>query len=437
MRGLTSTIVLLLVLGGLVGYIYFVDRERDPAAADAREKAFTVSPENIEELIVRNANGETARVQRIDASWQVVEPVKADADATEVAAVTSGLAGLEIQRVVDENPPDLAQYGLNPPKIDVSFRVRDSKDFQRLLVGEKTPTGGDVYAKTPNSNRVFLISSYLEGTFNKTAFNFRDKAILKFDRDKADVIEVVNGGDTVTFTRQGTDWRITAPLSVRADYAGVEGLVQRLSSGQMTAIIDPAPADLRKYGLDNPPLRASVGTGSARATLLVGRPSPEGQPYAKDSARPTVFTVDQSLTTDLSKPVSDYRRKDIFDFRTFNANRVELQRDGATHAFVKATVDGKEVWRDASGKTVDTGRVESLLNALTAIRARTFEATPHASLKTPVLTVTATFDTSKKETATFGRAGADTFAARADEPGSATLEINGLDDALKALDALK
>jgi hypothetical protein len=437
MRRFVSTIVLLLVLAGLVGYIYFVDRDRDPAATETREKPFTVSPENIEEVVVRNAAGETARVQRIDANWQVVEPEQAAADATEVASVTSSLASLEVQRVVEENPGDLAQYGLDPPKVDVSFRARDSKEFQRLLIGEKTPTGGDVYAKLADSNRVFLISSYLEGTFNKTAFNFRDKAILKFDRDKADVIEVVNGGNTIAFARQGTDWRISQPLAARADYAAVEGLAQRLSSGQMSSIVEASATDLRKYGLDNAPIRASVGTGSARATLLVGTQNPDGQRYAKDSARPTVFTVDQSLTADLTRPVSDYRRKDVFDFRAFNANRVELRRDGGTQTFEKATVDGKEVWRDASGKNVDTTRVEGLLNALTAIRAQSFEAAAHPSLKTPALTVVARFDNSKTETVTFGRAGTDTYASRADEPGSAKLEINTFDEAIKQLDGLK
>jgi hypothetical protein len=437
MRRLASTLVLLLVLVGLVGYIYFVDRDRDPAATEVREKPFSVSPENIEEVVVTNAAGETARVQRIDASWQLVEPEKAAADATEVAAVTSSLASLEVQRVVDENPADLAQYGLNPPHLDVSFRVRDAKDFQRLLVGEKTPTGGDVYAKLADSNRVFLIASYLEGTFNKTAFNFRDKAILKFDRDKADVIEIASGGTTIAFARQGTDWRISQPLAARADYAAVEGLVQRLSSGQMSTIVEAEAGNLGKYGLNNPPLRASIGTGSTRATLLVGTPSPEGQRYAKDSARPTIFTVDQSLTTDLSRPVADYRRKDVFDFRSFNANRVELRRDSGTQTFEKTTADGKDVWRDASGKNVDTTRVEALFNALTAIRAQSFEAALHPSLKMPALTVVARFDNDKTETVTFGRAGADTYAARADEPGSAKLEINTFDEAIKQLDGLK
>ena len=62
MRGLRSTILLLLVLGGLVGYIYFVDAKRGPADADAKPKVFVeLSPDNIEEIQIRNGSGETSR----------------------------------------------------------------------------------------------------------------------------------------------------------------------------------------------------------------------------------------------------------------------------------------------------------------------------------------------------------------------------------------
>jgi hypothetical protein len=436
MRGLTSTIVLLVILGGLAGYLYFGEAPTGDTAA--KEKAFEVSPENIEEVVIKKADGESVRAQRIDTSWQVVEPEKTAADATEVAAITSSIASLEVQRVVDENAGDVKQYGLNPPKLDVAFRVRDSKDFRRLLVGEKTPTGGDIYAKTQDSNRVFLISSYLESTFDKNAFNLRDKAILKFDRDKADVISI-EGGSPMEFARQGTEWRMVKPIAARADYGTVEGLVTRLSSAQMQQIVAPdaPPAELRKYGLDMPPLSVSIGTGSARSTLLIGTPNPEGQPFAKDAARPTVFTVEQTLTTDLSKAVGDYRRKDVFDFRSFNANRVELRRDGATRVFEKTTTDGKDSWKDQAGKVVDTAMVETLLTNLTNLRAPAFEGA-HDSLKAPALTVVAQFDDRKKtETVTFGRAGTDVYAGRADEPGAAKLEANTFDEALKSLDALK
>jgi hypothetical protein len=436
MRGLTSTIILLAVFAGLVGYVYFADA---PPATETKPKAFDVSAENIEEVQIKNTEGETARAQRIDTSWQVVEPVKADADAGEVAAITSGLASLEVQRVVDEKPTDVKQYGLEPARIEVAFRVKDQKDFRRLLIGEKTPTGGDLYAKTPDQSRVFLIASYLDSTFNKNAFNLRDKAILKFDREKADTVEIA-GAFPVQFTRQGTEWRISKPMSARADYAAVEGLVTRLSSAQMQEIVAPEATDLRQYGLDTPPSRVDVGTGSSRATLLVGKPNAEELPYAKDASRPAVFTIEKALMTDLSKQVGDFRRKDVFDFRSFTANRVELRRESGTQTFEKTKgADGKEVWRDTAGKTPDTAKVEELLTNLTNLRAQSFEAAAHPSLKMPALTAVVQFDDGKKtETVTFGRAGTDLYAARADEPGAAKLEAGmTFDEVIKALDALK
>lgn len=440
--GLRSTLVLLVVLGGLAGYIYFVDAKRDPAAADAKPKAFVeLTADNIEEIQIRNGSGETSRVQRAGGSWRLVAPNAADADAGVIGTVTSNLATLEVQRVVDENPADLVQYGLNPARIDVAFRLKDQKDFQHLLVGEKTPTGGDLFAKRPEESKVFLVSSFLDAIFNKTPFDLRDKVVLKFERDKADGVEVINGSTTIQLARSGTDWRIVKPVAARADYAAIEGLMTRLSSTHMQTVVAPEAADLAAYGLDRPALTATVLSGSSKAALLVGRTA-EGGRFAKDAARPEVFTVEESLLTDLAKGVAEYRRKDMFDARSFTANRIEARRGGETLVFEKST-DGKETWKNAAGQAVDTAKVDDLLTKLSNLRAQSFEAAAHASLKMPALTVTIRFDDTKTETVTFGRSGAGTgtatgvFASRADEPGSAIIEAVTFDEGVKALDAMK
>ena len=126
MRRLASTLILVAILAGLVGYIYFVDSGRTPDAAEAKPKAFDVSPENIVEVEIRNVAGETTRVERVEANWLVMAPQKTDADAAAVASITSSLASLEVQRVVDEMPADLAQYGLERPQIEVAFRARNA-----------------------------------------------------------------------------------------------------------------------------------------------------------------------------------------------------------------------------------------------------------------------------------------------------------------------
>jgi hypothetical protein len=293
-----------------------------------------------------------------------------------------------------------------------------------------------VYAKRPEENRVFLVSSFLDAIFNKTPFDLRDKAVLKFERDKADGIEVVDGSTTLQFARSGTDWRIVKPVAVRADYAAIEGLMTRLSSTHMQKVVAPEAGDLKAYGLDRPALTAAVLSGSSRATLLIGR-ADEGGRFAKDAARPEVFTIEESLFTDLAKDVPEYRRKDMFDARSFTASRIETRRGDETLAFEKTTVDSKETWRNAAGQNVDIAKVEDLLTKLSNMRAQSFEAAAHASLKMPALTVTVRFDDNKTESVTFGRSGTDVFAGRADEPGTARVEAVTFDETIKALDALK
>jgi len=237
-RGLKSTIALVVVLIGLVAYIYFVDSKKPASdAAETKAKAFTVDADQIEEIQIKPASGEASRVQKTGGSWQLVEPEKSDADQGQVSNAATSLASLEINRVVDDNPTDLTQYGLNPPKADIAFRVKGKNELRHLLLGEKTATGSDLYAKTPDQKRVFLVAAYLENTFERTPFDLRDKTVLKFDQSKADGVEIVHDGMTTTLAKTASDWTITKPYKARADFAGAEAILTALSSAQMQKIV--------------------------------------------------------------------------------------------------------------------------------------------------------------------------------------------------------
>ena len=430
-----STGALVLVLAGLGGYIYYLDRA--PAEPDsAKEKPFAaVKADDIEELQI-TAAGEATRLKKSGTTWSIVEPVQAEADGGEVSSLTGSLASLEVGRVVDEKPADLKAFGLEPARVDVRFKVKGQPAERQVLLGDKTATGGDLYAKLPESPRVFLVASFLESSFNKSTFALRDKAVLKVDRQKADGLELTAGSTQLTFAKSGENWSIVKPIAARADYAAVEGAIERLSSVQMQGLADDQNAPLKQFGLDAPTATLTIRTGSSSATLTLGK-TENAVVFAKDASRPLIFTVAPTLRTDVVKDLAEFRRKDLFDFRSFTANRVEFTRGGATQAFERSKdKDGKDVWKDAAGKTMDATKVEDLLAKVSGLRASSFETAAHASLKAPVLTVTATFDKGK-DAVTFGRAGTDVYASRPDEPGSAKLEAASLDEALKVLDALK
>ena len=438
MRGLKSTLLLGVVLIGLVAYIFFVDQDRPVGEQDEKENVFATLPaDEIEDLTIKPENGTASHLKKTDGKWTIVEPVQADADQGEVSSIASALSDIDVQRVVDENASDMKRYGLDPARLEIEFRGKDQKTSNRLLVGDKTPTGSEVYARTPDKPRVFLVSSFLDTTLNKDTLALRDKAILKFERDKVETLELTKGSTTQQFAKAGTEWKIVKPIAARGDFGAIEGVVERLGSAQMQGITAQEATDLKPYGLDKPTASATIGTGSARATLLLGK-TENAVVYAKDASRPLIFTVAPTIETDVFKDLGDLRRKDLFDSRAFTVERIELRRGAETMTFEKTKdKDEKEIWKNAAGATVDEMKLQELLGRVTSLRADSFEASTHPSLKSPVLTVTVRYDQGKTETVTFGRAGMDVFAARGDEPGAAKLNAASFDEAIKALDALK
>jgi len=426
-RSAWSLLASIVVLGGLVGYIYFVDSKKPAAGADTKEKVFAnVAADTIDALEFKSADGQTSKVEKTGDQWKLVEPVQADADAGEVSAVTNAIATLDIDRVVDENPKDLKTYGLDPARVDVAFRVKGQKDARHLLVGDKTTTGGDLYARLPNQKRVFLINSYNDTTFNKNTFALRDKKILKVEADKVDGLEIHDGANVFQFARSGTDWKIVKPIAARADYGQLQGIVERLTTAQMQSIVSDTDTDLKKYGLDKPATTITITTGGTQTALLLGN-TENAVIYAKNSTRPMIFTVAPTVKTDAVKEIGDYRRKDLFDARSFTANRVELHRGADTITLTKKTENGKDTWTKADGKAADTMKVDALLSQLTALRAQSFEPMPNPALKSPALVATITYDQNKTETVSLVKSGTDAFAARSDEPGDAKLEMGSAD----------
>ena len=368
MRGLRFIILLLIAIP--LGWYAYYDSKKGPVDdSPKRDKVFTVDADKIDELEIKSESGEKTTLRRKGSDWEIVQPVASPSDQAAVSGITSNLSSVEIQRVVDENPADLKEFGLAEPRVEVAFKANGQQ--RRLQLGQKTPSGTDVYAKLPDSKKVFLISSFLDSTFNRGTFDLRDKSVLKLDREKIDALEVTAGGRTTRLEKKNGEWQIVQPPAGRAEFGAVDGLVSRVGSVQMKSIVSDA-TDLKKYGLDTPAATVRLGSGSSQATLAIGGPAETGSVYAKDLSRPAVFTIESSLLNDLKKEPSEYRQKDLFDARSFNTTRLEIVRNGQTTAFEKTQVkdkDGKEQekWRQVAPavRDVDTAKIEALISALT------------------------------------------------------------------------
>jgi hypothetical protein len=438
MRGLTTTILLVLALAGLGAYIYFIDSERPAAGVEAREKVFAVEADEIEEITV-TAKGESTTLRKGDGVWTITAPVAADADATEVSNLTTALASLEINRVLEENASDLTAYGLSDPRIKVAFKAGSASG--ELHLGETTPTKGDMYAVKSGESRVFLVSASQDTSLAKNTFDLRDKRVLHFDRDKIDTVEITQpGSPAVTLSRSANEWFIKAPIAARGDYSAIEGLVTRLSTASMTELVDPNSPE--SFGLETPSAVVTIGTGSTRAALELGAER-DGALFARDRARQMMFKVEPTLATDLKKTVDDLRDKELFEFRTFNTLRLRVSRGADTYEFEKVAGGGEggaDRWQrivDGKPTDVDTTTMEDLLAKLSALRAQSFNPTTNAAGQAPpALIVAASYDGDKFERVRLITGEGQAFGVREGEQGVAVLDADSVNETIKALDAL-
>ena len=465
MRGLRSTLVLLVAFLAIGGYAWFVERERPPASeADAPEQAFgTIEADTITALAVTADNGDVTELSRAGEGaddWTVTSPIEAPADNNAASAIASSVASLEIRRVVQETVADLSPFGLAPPAFSVTFTATGAEPAT-VAVGDETPTGGERYA-TVGDGRLLLIPSFMDATLNRTTFDLRDRSVLEFTGPDTTSLAIEHAGTpadgqvtgTLRFAKAEGNWRIVNPLDVRADFGPVEALVGRVGSAEMLTVVEESPEGeaLESYGLNAPRASVAIEVAGETHTLLIGNETPEMTVWARDASRPLVFTVDAAMVDELLRSAETYRQTNLFDFRPFNVTELVIERDGRTIHFEKEVPpDGDDdadaplvstagdVWRRVEPAPTEVERTEmdALLRGLSNLSANGFTASRDGlGLDAPTLRVTATFGESETETAVIQRADEGAHGARGDEPGAAVLDAANVETAIEALDAL-
>src|SRR5579864_1518623 len=186
------------ILGGLGGLVWWSNRSEEAKASKpdpkAAPKILELKEGDIKQIEIRHQGGETTVVKKDDAGkWSITAPQPLAADQTAVGAITSAVTSLSSDRVVDENASNLPSYGLDPPKIGVTFTMADGKTHA-LRIGEDTPTEGDSYAMLDGDKRLFTIASFGKSALDKQSKDLREKHLLVFDQDKLSRVELEVAG---------------------------------------------------------------------------------------------------------------------------------------------------------------------------------------------------------------------------------------------------
>ena len=187
-----TTGILFFVALLLGGFIYFYEirggERREQAAADAKRLFVELAAADVVWLEVRTDDGKDARLERVEGSWQMVEPLEFPADPLAADGIADALAGLTSEGVI-EDPHGPEVYGLSESGRSIRFGVKGGETLE-VRVGDPTPLGSSTYLSVAGRDEIYTVESFSIRPFERSLDGLREGRPLRFDRDAVDRIAV-------------------------------------------------------------------------------------------------------------------------------------------------------------------------------------------------------------------------------------------------------
>lgn len=427
-RGLIVAAIVLLVLAGV---LYWSQHHKPKETASGTTPAILkIDPATVTSLTVKQKGAEPVTLTRSGATkWEITSPSQFPADSSTVSSMLSSLAPLNSDTIVEEQPTNLANYGLSDPSLEVDVTGKDSKT-SRLLFGDDAPTGGGVYVQLAGNPRVFTAGSYVRNSLSKSLADLRDKRLLPVDSSAVSSIDLDRKDEDITFARIKSGWQIEKPQSYRTDNYQVDDMLTQLTSAKWDPSVSTEDA-ARDFSHATPVATVKLVGSSGTDTLDVRKEKDDY--FAKSSALPGTWKIDSSsasaISSDLDRSLDDFRNKQVFDFGYADPEKIEYH-SGNTSIVLTRT---GSTWM-SGGRKMDSDSAEALVTALRDMAAQKFVDTGFTN---PSIDVTVTSNGGKQvEKVQMQKTSDGAIAKRDDGPSLYSLDsvtLSGLTDAIAGL----
>jgi hypothetical protein len=414
---LFTSLAMLIILGGLVWWSNKHPSTDAKSKTPPAPKLISVDAKQIEALRLAKAGSDPIELDNLAGTWTIAKPKPLPADQDAVGMLTGSLASLNADRLIDEHPANLNEFGLNNPSMEVDVSVKGGKTT-KLLLGSDTPAGTGVYAKVESDPKVYTLPTFNKSSFDKSVNDLRDKRLLTFNQDKLTSVKL---GTTEFGKNAQGEWQITKPTPMRADSLQVDDLIRKLKDAKMDLGTEPkttAPGE--KAGT------ASTTDNTGTQTLEIYKDKDKNY-YAKSSVVPGGFyKVAGEIGDSIAKTADDFRNKKLFDFAFNDPTKLEINGTAYEKSGDKWTVGGVQY---------EAGTIQSVIDKLRDLSATKFAGKMAGS---QVLTVAVTSgDNHRFEKVTINKDGDNYDAQRDGDPAIYVIEAKNIDDLQKAISGIK
>ncbi len=315
--------------------------------AEFRERRFaSFDSKDVDALAAELPGGKRLAFQRTgENSWDMLAPQAFAANDSEIRGLLGRVSALKAVDFVTEDTTDLAKYGLDAPRAQITIRFSGRDPLTLLLggvTGEKDGEYALAYVKLADEPTIYAARDGLLDDYLAEPETFRLKRFARMDPNTLASMVTTYAGDqrdpdltgTVTVTMEADSWLWDTGVPVPGSTP--KRLATRVANVQADEFVAEV-AEGSDYGFESP--RATIvmtdRSGEAR-TVVVGKNAspvtdPEGHErerfYARALEFPEVYIIDSGVIDVVKDLLREHRRKATGDDeKTERRSRIESER---------------------------------------------------------------------------------------------------------------
>ena len=378
---LKNTLTLLVIAGGLFGFIWFWEKDwaGSQRAAENAGRVVQFNRDEIDGITIKNTGTTIELSKSKKGLWTMKKPLEDRADSSAIVQLFTAAEALKSEALASDakgaTKDQLKEFGLSNPETRVTFS--GGKKPVELLFGKDAAVEGRLYVRLENSNVVHVIGTDLKSHVTKKVDAFRDRNLTALAATEVTKVLLKTPAGEIELGKKEEHWALAKPLKARGDDAQIGDLISKITNAQVSAFAGDA-SNLTAFGLQEPRGTITLFTeGSDQPTVLqIGGAAEKEkeQIYVKLSTRDAVCVVPKALEALLETKPNDLRDKRLLRVEADIVDRMSIE--GAGKEKIVVARRGESWVRKVGEKdeAINAGAATRLLNELRNQQVASFVA---------------------------------------------------------------
>lgn len=263
-------------------------------------------PGSITGIRIEYPEDRTFVLERSENGWMQVEPFSHPVEGYIIRQLLIDALGLMAHDSFEPGAlpsnRSLESLSLDPARVTIHMATQDGQE-RELHLGRRS-LAGRAWLQNDADQRVIVADSKLhQRLLGQDPIQWRSRSLVQVPADLDTIIFTI-GDRSSRLQREGTSWRMTEPVTTRADSEAIDRLLMAMGRAGNTAFMMDQPDELGIYGLDPPQASLVLSGPGGRHEVRLGNPIEldSQDRYGMVAGVPTIVRVDQATQSTLFPP---------------------------------------------------------------------------------------------------------------------------------------